>query len=120
MRTAQTPARRLALKRKRAKQTSKLQLADNLEGLGVSELLGRLANVAVFEERPEPIAWIEANRRLSPESSHEVGPYRFERVPYLREIQSTILAPGGGEIVCALASQVGGVAIKQPALLERS
>ena len=115
MKTVQTKR-----KRSRPEQASKFQLTDSLEGLGVSEFLSRLASVATFQERPEPIAWIEANRRLSPESSHEVGPYRFERVPYLREIQSTILAPGGGEIVCALASQVGGVAIKQPALLERS
>ena len=102
MKTVQTKR-----KRSRPEQASKFQLTDSLEGLGVSEFLSRLASVAAFEERPEPIAWIEANRRLSPESSREVGPFRFERALYLREIQSTILAPGGGEIVCALASQVG-------------
>jgi phage terminase large subunit GpA-like protein len=82
-------------------------LADDLEGLGVSETLSRLASIAAFEKRPDPITWIEATRRLSPESSREVGKFRFARVPYLREIQLAILAPGGGEIVCCLASQVG-------------
>src|SRR5262249_2145391 len=107
--TALTPAKRPRPKRKRSrsKAVSKLQSVDSLDGLGVSELLGRLASVAGPEERAEPIAWIEKNRRLSPESSHEVGPYRFARTPYLREIQSAILSPGGGEIVCCLASQVG-------------
>ena len=97
----------LKRKRSRFKGVPKLQLTDDLEGLGVSEFLGRLASVAAFEERPEPIVWIEANRRLSPESSREVGQFRFRRTPYLAEPQRAILAPGGGEIVCCLASQVG-------------
>jgi len=41
------------------------------------DLFERLGALARAEEPPDPIAWIEAHRRLSPESSREVGPFRF-------------------------------------------
>jgi phage terminase large subunit GpA-like protein len=72
-----------------------------------SDLFERLSTIARAEELPNPIAWIEAHRRLSPESSREVGPFSFARAPYMREVQSAILALGGGEVVVEWASQCG-------------
>jgi phage terminase large subunit GpA-like protein len=71
------------------------------------DLFERLSALARAEEPPDPIAWIESHRRLSPESSREVGPFRFDRAPYMREVQSAILCQGGGEVVVEWASQCG-------------
>src|SRR5215471_1641146 len=83
-------------------------MARKVKGNGAAhDLFERLSAITRAEELPDPITWIEAHRRLSPESSREIGPFRFERAPYMREVQSAILSPGGGEVVVEWASQCG-------------
>ena len=72
-----------------------------------ADLFERLSALARAEEVPDPISWIEAHRKLSWESSREVGPFSFDRAPYMREVQSAILSPRGGETVVMWASQAG-------------
>lgn len=55
----------------------------------------------------DPIQWLESVRWLSPESSHEIGPFRFNRAPYLEEPQRAILDPNVREVVLNWASQCG-------------
>lgn len=73
----------------------------------VAEVLGRLASACLPPPVVDPIQWLEQVRWLSPESSHEIGPFRFARAPYLIEPQRAILAPSGGEIVLNWSSQCG-------------
>jgi phage terminase large subunit GpA-like protein len=82
-----------------------------------SDLFERLSAIARAKEPPDPITWIESHRRLSPEASREVGPFQFERGPYLVEPQRAILAPGGGEVVINWASQAGKTELVLNALL---
>ncbi len=86
-------------------------------GTGVAELLERLASIATPEEPPDPIEWLEATRRLSPESSKETGPFRFERAHYLEEPQRAILGPATPEVVIDWASQCGKTELELNALL---
>jgi phage terminase large subunit GpA-like protein len=72
-----------------------------------SDLFARLSALARAEEPPDPISWIEQHRSLSRESSREVGPFSFDRAPYMREVQSAILTPRAGEVVVEWASQCG-------------
>jgi phage terminase large subunit GpA-like protein len=72
-----------------------------------SDLFARLSALARAEEPPDPITWIEQHRCLCRESSREVGPFSFDRAPYMREVQSAILSPRGGEVVVMWASQCG-------------
>ena len=51
--------------------------------------------------------WAEAKRRLSAESSAEVGPWRTDRTPYLREVMDCFTDPKIRHIVMVAASQVG-------------
>jgi phage terminase large subunit GpA-like protein len=75
-------------------------MARKAKGNGVAnDLFARLSALARAEEPPEPISWIEAHRSLSRKSSREVGPFSFERAPYMREVQSAILSPRGDEVV---------------------
>lgn len=71
------------------------------------ELRAQLAHLARPRKWPDPIGWIETHRRLSPESSRQIGPFRFAKAPYLEEPQRAILAREGGEVVLEWASQCG-------------
>ena len=51
--------------------------------------------------------WAEKKRRLSPESSAEVGPYRVSRTPYLREIMDAFTDPKVRRLILVSSSQVG-------------
>ena len=51
--------------------------------------------------------WADRNRRLSPESSAEVGAWRTSRTPYLKEIMDCFTDPKVRNIVVVSASQVG-------------
>ena len=51
--------------------------------------------------------WAEKKRRLSPESSAEIGPYRVSRTPYLREIMDAFTDPKVRRLILASSSQVG-------------
>ena len=51
--------------------------------------------------------WAEAKRRLSAESAAEPGPWRTERMPYLREPMDAFTDPKVRHIVMVAASQVG-------------
>ena len=71
------------------------------------DLFAQLSALARAEDPPDPILWLEAHRSLSRESSREVGPFNFERAPYMREVQRAILSPQGNEIAICWASQCG-------------
>ena len=51
--------------------------------------------------------WAEKNRKLSPESSAEAGPWRNERTPYLVDIMDAFTDPKIKKISVVAASQVG-------------
>ena len=51
--------------------------------------------------------WADRYRMLSPESSPEPGPWRTNRVPYLREIMDTLGDPLVRRVCWVAASQVG-------------
>jgi len=55
----------------------------------------------------DPIQWLENVRWLSPESSREIGPFRFDRAKYLIEMQRACLDPDVSEVVICSASQIG-------------
>lgn len=52
--------------------------------------------------------WTDANRILNDEFSAEPGPYRTDRVPYLREIMDAAADPRVSQIHILKSSQVGG------------
>lgn len=51
--------------------------------------------------------WADANRVLSRESSAEPGPWRTERIPYLREILDAVSDPTIEEVAVVKGAQVG-------------
>lgn len=58
-------------------------------------------------ERLTVSQWAEKNRRLSPESSAEAGPWRNERTPYLVDIMDAFTDPKVNKLTVVAASQVG-------------
>ena len=83
----------------------------------VGEIMYALSVACVPTAAADPIQWIESVRWLSPESSHEIGPFRFVRAPYLEEPQRAILDPNVPEVVLDWASQCGKSEIWLNALL---
>jgi phage terminase large subunit GpA-like protein len=73
----------------------------------IAEVLSALARASLPPPFVDPIAWIESTRWLSPESSAEIGPFRFSRAPYLEEPQRAILDSSVPEIVLNWSSQCG-------------
>lgn len=71
------------------------------------DVFEKLAELALPATWPDPIIWLEQTRRLSPESSREVGPFLFSRASSLEEPQRAILSPVGGEVVVNWANQCG-------------
>lgn len=50
--------------------------------------------------------WADGNRQLSPEASAEPGPWRTDRVPYMREVMREVTNPSVAEVVLMTSSQV--------------
>ena len=49
---------------------------------GVAEVLEALSKAFSPPPKVDPIQWLEEHRRLSPESSRELGPFHFGRALY--------------------------------------
>ncbi|MGI6691086.1 MAG: phage terminase large subunit family protein [Christensenellales bacterium] len=60
-----------------------------------------------FPESLTVTQWADKHRRLSPESSVEVGPWRTRRTPYLKEPMDAFTDPKIRRLVMVAASQVG-------------
>lgn len=60
-----------------------------------------------FPENLTVTQWADKHRRLSPESSVEVGPWRTRRTPYLKEPMDAFTDPKVRRLVMVAASQVG-------------
>lgn len=72
--------------------------------------LNALAARSVAYNFPENLTvtqWADKHRRLSPESSVEVGPWRTRRTPYLKEPMDAFTDPKIRRLVMVAASQVG-------------
>src|SRR6516165_8983558 len=74
---------------------------------GVAEVLEALSKAFSPPPKVDPIVWLEAHRRLSPESSRELGAFHFSRAPYLIEPQRAILDADTREVVLNWSSQCG-------------
>ncbi|MDE7243738.1 MAG: phage terminase large subunit family protein [Oscillospiraceae bacterium] len=76
----------------------------------VQRLNKLLSKVMAGMRPPENLTvseWAEKKRRLSPESSAEIGPYRVNRTPYLREIMDAFTDPKVQRLILVSSSQVG-------------
>jgi phage terminase large subunit GpA-like protein len=83
----------------------------------VAEVLAGLSRAWLPPAVVDPIQWLENVRWLSPESSHEIGPFKFDRAQYLEEPQRAILDPDVPEIVLNWASQCGKTEVWLNAIL---
>lgn len=82
----------------------------NKRGKELARLNNLLAKVLTNMQPPADLTvteWAEQNRRLSPESSAETGPWRVSRTPYLREVLDTFTDPKIRRLVLVSSSQVG-------------
>lgn len=64
---------------------------------------------------PEPLKvweWADQHRVLSPEDSAEPGPWRTDRVPYMREVMEAASDPEVESVVVMAGSQLGKTAIQ--------
>ena len=61
------------------------------EDPATTEVFTRLGLGSLPPAVVDPIQWLENARWLSPESSREVGPFKFDRAPYLIEPQKAII-----------------------------
>src|SRR5262249_48576983 len=73
----------------------------------IAEVLALLACACLPPTKVDPIAWLESTRWLSPESSREIGPFRFDRAPYLEEPQRAIIDSDTTELVLDWCSKAG-------------
>ena len=78
-----------------------------------ADAVRRLYAALAVAVRPDPVvtvsAWADANRHLSGVSASEPGPWRTDRVPYLREIMDSLGADDPCEVVVVVkGAQVGG------------
>lgn len=85
--------------------------------VGAAEHRARAAAARVLRERlrlPPRLTgseWADRYRVLSPESSAEPGPWRTDRVPYLREIMDTVTGREYDDITVVKCSQSGGTEV---------
>jgi len=84
----------------------KSELAPKISAV-TSELRFALGDACRSSAPVDPIEWLENVRWLSPESSREIGPFSFQKAPYLIEPQRAILDPEIPEIVLNWSSQSG-------------
>jgi len=73
----------------------------------IAEVRAALAAACLPPPIVDPIQWLEQVRWLSPESSREVGPFRFSRAHYLEEPQRAIIDPAVPEVCLDWCSQAG-------------
>ena len=76
----------------------------------IKRLNAVLAKVLDGMKPPEDVTvteWAEKHRKLSSESSAEVGTWRTSRTPYLREPMNAFCDPKIHHLVMVAASQVG-------------
>ena len=88
-----------------AKERERLNQIERTRRLNVA-----LSRVLAGMKPPENLTvseWAEKKRRLSSESSAEVGPYRVSRTPYLREVMDAFTDPKVRRLVLVSSSQVG-------------
>jgi phage terminase large subunit GpA-like protein len=80
-----------------------------LDGLRTLRRLIREAAIKAFQPPPEITIsqWADDNRLL-PQTSAEPGPFRTDRLPYMRRIQDVLGDDTTKEVVFAKSSQVGG------------
>ncbi|SMF88173.1 Phage terminase, large subunit GpA [Paenibacillus uliginis N3/975] len=77
--------------------------------------LGLIKQVVGLVAPPDPITvteWAEENRVLSAEDSAEKGPWRTDRVPYMRTIMDATTDPNIDTIVMMAGSQLGKTAFQ--------
>ena len=65
------------------------------------------ASACVPRPRLSVSAWADAYRRIAPGTSPEPGPWRTDRVPYLRGIMDALNDPNVETVVVMMASQLG-------------
>lgn len=85
-------------------------MREETEQERVAKLNACLAKVLASIKPPEDItvaSWADKNRRLSSESSAEIGRWRTARTPYMLEILNCFTDPKVEQIVVVAASQVG-------------
>jgi phage terminase large subunit GpA-like protein len=82
-------------------------MARKRKNNSIAEVLACLSRATLPSKPIDAIQWLENTRWLSPESSREVGPFRFDRAPYLEEPQRAILDASTPEVVLDWASQCG-------------
>ena len=76
----------------------------------VQRLNKLLSKVMAGMRPPENLTvseWADKKRRLSAESSAEIGQYRVSRTPYLREIMDAFTDPKVRRLILVSSSQVG-------------
>jgi phage terminase large subunit GpA-like protein len=87
------------------------------EDSAVAEVFARLGQACLPPAKVDPIQWLESTRWLSPESSREIGPFKFSRAQYLIEPQKAILDSSVSEVVLDWCSQAGKTELWLNALL---
>jgi phage terminase large subunit GpA-like protein len=92
-------------------------MARKRKNNSIAEVLACLSRATLPSKPIDAIQWLENTRWLSPESSREVGPFRFDRAPYLEEPQRAILDASTPEVVLDWASQCGKSEVWLNALL---
>ena len=86
-------------------ERKRLERAERVRRLNVA--IGRVLAGMKPPENLTVSEWAEKKRRLSSESSAEIGPYRVSRTPYLREIMDAFTDPKIRRLILVSSSQVG-------------
>lgn len=86
-------------------ERERLEKAERVRRLNVA--IGRVLAGMKPPENLTVSEWAEKKRRLSSESSAEIGPYRVSRTPYLREIMDAFTDPKIRRLILVSSSQVG-------------
>ena len=86
-------------------ERERLEKAERVRRLNVA--IGRVLAGMKPPENLTVSEWAEKKRRLSSESSAEIGPYRVSRTPYLREIMDAFTDPKIRRLIMVSSSQVG-------------
>lgn len=86
-------------------ERERLERAERVRRMNVA--IGRVLAGMKPPENLTVSEWAEKKRRLSSESSAEIGPYRVSRTPYLREIMDAFTDPKIRRLILVSSSQVG-------------
>lgn len=83
-------------------------VAEGNERIGrINKVFSKVVAVAKPPEKLTVSEWADKKRKLSQESSAEVGQWRTTRTPYLKEIMDSFTDPRVKHIVVVASSQVG-------------